>query len=64
MHCVEPADAGAQHHSHARWIDASDGCGGHGPGLPGGKESELGAAIGAAQKERLQGRCGGIGHAA
>ena len=33
MHRVESADASPQHHRDPGWINATDGCRGHGPGL-------------------------------
>ena len=48
MHRVQPADSRAQHHGDPGRIDAGDGSGGHGPGLPRCQKSELGAAVGAA----------------
>ena len=37
MHRVESADASPQHHRDPGRINATDGCRGHGPGLPGGQ---------------------------
>ena len=59
VHGGESTDAGAQHDGDPLGGDAADEGLGHGPGLAGGQQGQLGAAIGAAPQQWLQSIEGG-----
>ena len=54
VHRGEAADAGADHHRDATWIETFGDVPRHGPGLPGGHQGQLGTAIGAAAEQGRQ----------
>ena len=64
MHGGQPADAGAEHHGDAGWIEATAVVLRHCPGLPGGQQGELGAAVGATPQQGFKVRESGFGHTA
>jgi hypothetical protein len=54
VHGGEAADAGADDHGDATGIEPLGDGTGHGPGLPGGHQGQLGTAIGAAAEQGRQ----------